>query len=134
MDDGEMRFSNGEVVYLRTFLLPEGETVEFAFSPTHPNPNIIATYNKFTIHAKLRLEKTDNDGVQVDWSGEGKQQVMNIRLRTTGTFSIGPATLNKPLKVAEVGGKPLGFYSAIQSTPANVTLITIQFVYGGNYE
>lgn len=121
-----------EIVYVQTFLVPKGEPVYFSFSPSHPvSPPTEATINKKILNVQLRIAESGEEELSVEW-GRGGQLLM-IALPAVSN-RVGPAIMETPIKVADVSGKPLGFYAAYSPSPTTGSgLVTIQFMLGGVY-
>jgi hypothetical protein len=127
------KIGDKEIVFTGTFIIPHDETVEFTFSPTHPEPAPMATYNKMSLNVKLKYGP-EGELVKAEWGGTGTANpFVMITLPELESRRIGPAIMGKPVRIGEVSGKTLGFYVAF-SSPGEHTLVTLQFVLGGNYE
>jgi hypothetical protein len=131
MIDTKKKIADKEIIFTDTFIIPDNETVEFSFAPDYPDglPTVVPT--NALVHVKLKCG-TDNDVVNAQWGRENGTHFVTITLPETKN-RLGAGTLTKPMKIGQVAGLNLGFYAAISSS-GNGSLVTVQFVQGGNYE
>jgi hypothetical protein len=128
------KISNKEIVFAKTFMIPLNETLDFSFSPTHPHvPESSVSYNKVSVHVHLRVTGGENDPVKAEWGRDNGHQFVTISVPAVKN-RIGPAILNKPIKIGEFAGKSLGFYAAFFPSGSDMSLVMLQFMLGGDYE
>ena len=120
-----MRFGEREIVFCKTFIIPRNEKLDFEFSPTHPDVQAGATYNKITMTGTFRIIES-KDELLVEWVG----QRIDITFPDMKGKS-GPAMNSSSLKVGSVAGKSLELLMACDQGGGDFYLVTLQFTLGG---
>lgn len=129
-----MNIGDKEIVCTQTFIIGNDDTVDFTFSPTHPNayPGTV-TANKATVNVRVRV-RGDGDLVKAEWGSEKGQEFVTITLPVGNQNRLGPGILTSPIRIGTFSGKPLAFIAAISPSPGGMGLVTLQFTLGGTYE
>jgi hypothetical protein len=120
-----------EIVFVDTFIIPQNETLEFSFSPSHPQQTGGVFHNRFTLSVKVKTGDVD-DSVKAEWSSSDHLSSFVLITLPVAKGRIG-GVMSKPMKIGDVSNKPLGFQVAFSESGGDY-LVTLQFVLGGNYE